>query len=84
MAKSREPVAEISAMKFEAAVAELERIVQLMEGSTLPLEDSIAAYQRGTELLRHCQQQLDSAEARLRVLDGDTLKPLNLETGSGT
>ena len=35
---------------FEAALAELEKIVQSMEAGTLPLEQSLAAHQRGIEL----------------------------------
>jgi exodeoxyribonuclease VII small subunit len=54
--------ATIGELKFEAALAELEQIVQNMEGGRLPLEESLAAYRRGSELLRHCQQQLSDAE----------------------
>ncbi len=67
-------------MKFEAALAELEAIVQNMEGGNLSLEDSIAAYRRGSALLAHCQQQLNDAERKIQILDDGVLRdfdPLN-------
>jgi exodeoxyribonuclease VII small subunit len=61
---------------YEAAVAELEGLVARMEGGTLSLEESLAAYRRGAALVAFCQQQLERVEQQVRVLDGDTLKPL--------
>ena len=61
-------------LKFEAALAELEQIVQNMEGGRLPLEESLAAYRRGSELLRHCQQQLSTAERQIQILENGTLR----------
>ena len=59
----------IADMKFETALAELEAIVQGMEGGGLELEASIAAYRRGMALLKHCQQQLVDAEGQIRILE---------------
>lgn len=61
---------------YEAAVAELEELVARMEGGALSLEESLAAYRRGAALVAFCQQQLEKVEQQVRVLDGDTLKPL--------
>ncbi|RKP47653.1 exodeoxyribonuclease VII small subunit [Trinickia fusca] len=61
---------------YEAAVAELEGLVARMEGGTLSLEESLAAYRRGAALVAFCQQQLEKVEQQVRVLDGETLKPL--------
>lgn len=68
-------------MKFEAALAELEQLVGSMEAGQLPLEESLAAYRRGVELLQHCQKQLEDAEEKLRVLDGGLLRPLDIDQG---
>lgn len=73
---SESPYSAAAPMTFEAAVAELESIVHAMEGSKLPLEDALSSYQRGIELLRHCQGALSAAEQRIRVLEGDTLRDL--------
>lgn len=54
---------------FETALAELEKIVSGMESGQLPLEDALAAYKRGTELLKFCQQKLSDAEQQVRVLN---------------
>jgi exodeoxyribonuclease VII small subunit len=67
---------------FEAAVAELESLVAKMEDGALPLEASLAAYARGATLLKYAQGQLEAAEAKLKVLDGDVLKTLNLNDDS--
>ena len=64
-------------LKFEAALAELEKLVASMEAGQLPLEESLAAYRRGAELLQHCQRQLADAEEKVRVLDNGTLRPLD-------
>jgi exodeoxyribonuclease VII small subunit len=61
---------------YEAALAELEALVGRMEGGALSLEESLGAYRRGATLVAFCQQQLEKVEQQVRVLDGDTLKPL--------
>ncbi|MBS0321249.1 MAG: exodeoxyribonuclease VII small subunit [Proteobacteria bacterium] len=59
---------------FEAALAELESIVETMEGGTLPLKESLAAYKRGAELLQYCQGVLKAAEQEIQVLDKGVLR----------
>lgn len=76
-APSKSPAAAAENLKFEAALAELEKLVASMEGGQLPLEESLAAYKRGSELLQHCQRQLADAEEKVRVLDNGTLRPLD-------
>ena len=61
-------------LTFEAALAELEQVVADMEGGKLPLEESLAAYQRGAELLRQCRSRLDDAQQQVRILEDNTLK----------
>ncbi len=69
-------------MKYEAALSELEQIVQHMEGGLLPLEESISAYRRGSELLKHCQQQLSDAERKIQVLEEGTLRDFDADDGA--
>ena len=71
----------ISELKFEAALAELELIVQSMEGGRLALEESIAAYRRGSELLKHCQQQLSDAESKIQILENGVLRDFDISAG---
>jgi len=61
-------------VSFETALEELEAILARMEDGKLPLEESLAAYQRGTELLKFCESRLSAAQARIAVLDGETLR----------
>ena len=62
---------------FETALAELESLVAAMEDGSLPLEQSLAAYRRGVELTRVCQDRLAQAEQQVKVLEGDLLRPLD-------
>ena len=59
---------------FEAAMAELESIVERMEDGQLPLEESLSAYQRGFLLLKYCEQVLGDAQQRIRILEEGELK----------
>lgn len=70
----------IADMKFETALAELESIVQSMEGGKLELEASISAYRHGMELMKHCQAQLADAEAQIRILENDQFKDVDRVT----
>ena len=66
--------AEEISSSFEAALKELEAIVQAMEAGEAPLEESLTAYERGLALLKHCQDTLTSAERRLKILEDGTLR----------
>lgn len=59
---------------FEAALTELEKIVESMEGGEMPLEQSLAAYKRGAELLKFCQAALRDAQQQVKVLEDNVLK----------
>lgn len=60
---------------FESTISELESIVQEMENGSLSLEQSLAAYERGTALLRHCQNVLNKAEQSIRVVENGATNP---------
>lgn len=57
--------ADIAALSFEQALAELEKIVSELESGQAPLEASIEKYERGARLKAHCEAKL--AQAKLRV-----------------
>ncbi|QLG87208.1 exodeoxyribonuclease VII small subunit [Chitinibacter bivalviorum] len=61
---------------YEAGVAELDALIAQMEGGQLPLEASLAAYQRGTELLRFCESKLAAAEQQVKILEAGELKAM--------
>jgi exodeoxyribonuclease VII small subunit len=58
----------IEALPFEKALAELEDIVRRLERGDVPLEDSIAIYERGEALKKHCESLLKKAEARIEKI----------------
>ncbi|MFM9913986.1 MAG: exodeoxyribonuclease VII small subunit [Methylophilaceae bacterium] len=63
---------------FESALAELEALVTQMENGQLALEQSLAAYKQGAELLKFCQAALQDAEQQVRVLTAqNTLQKLD-------
>lgn len=62
-------------VSFEEAMAELATLVAQMEAGQLPLEASVAAYARGSELVKFCAAQLEKVESQVKVLEGDMLKP---------
>ena len=53
---------------FESAIAELEKIVKQLEEGDLPLETSLALFERGVTLSRYCHDQLGAAQRRIEVL----------------
>ncbi len=76
---------DVAEMSFEAAMAELEKVVGQLERGDVPLEDSIKLYERGAKLKAHCGAKLKEAEEKIAVitLDGDGnaagLKPLDVD-----
>ena len=73
--------ASIKTLPFEKALAELEDIVRRLERGDVPLEDSIAIYERGEALKKHCEQLLKKAEARIEKI---TIGPDGAASGNGS
>ncbi len=70
------PMAKAATPKdFESALAELEKIVVQMESGKLSLEDSLAAYERGANLLNYCRDAISRAEQQVQVLENGVMKP---------
>ncbi len=70
--KGKENIPEdIAAMNFEVALAELEGIVQDLEGGQVDLDASIALYSRGALLKRHCEAKLNAASERVEKIVAD-------------
>lgn len=67
MAKSATPKAP-PAVDFEHSLDELEQLVTKMEEGELSLDESLASFERGVGLYRDCQQALEKAELRVRLL----------------
>ncbi len=68
------------ALTFEKALEELDALVHRMEDGRLPLEESLAAYQRGAELIKFCESRLTDAQARIAILEGDALQDLKTDS----
>jgi exodeoxyribonuclease VII small subunit len=59
----------IDELTFEQAFAELEESVRALERGDLPLEESLALYERGQELAAHCAKLLDEAELKIAQIE---------------
>ena len=66
---------------FEKLFSELEEAVAKLEAGDLALDDSLALFQRGTELAKKCAAMLDQAELRVKELSprGEELEMEDLE-----
>lgn len=62
---------EIGAMSFEEAMSSLEGIVGQLESGRVNLEESIALYERGAALRKHCEEKLKAAEMRVEQIMQD-------------
>ena len=60
--------------RFEDALSELERLVQAMEGSKLPLDTLLDNYRRGAQLLELCRARLQAVEVQVKLLEDGQLK----------
>ena len=63
---------------FEKSLDELEQLVTRMEHGDLSLDDSLASFERGVALYRNCQNALEQAELRVRLL----LDPSDTDSGT--
>ena len=59
---------DVKKLSFERAIEELEGIVKRLEDGKVPLEESVAIYERGEALKRRCEELLAQAEARVNKL----------------
>jgi exodeoxyribonuclease VII small subunit len=80
----QEVSAEVAAMSFEDALAELEQIVRRLEAGQVKLDEAIQCYERGALLKRHCEQKLNEAQQRIdRIVIGPdgavAAQPLKLD-----
>lgn len=71
--------ADLKRLPFEKAIEELESIVTKLEGGKVPLEESVAIYERGEALKRRCEELLRLAEARVEKI---TLNAQGKPTGT--
>ena len=71
---------DVGQLSFERAIEELETIVKRLEEGKVPLEESLAIYERGEALKRRCEELLRLAEARVEKITLDAAgKPIGAE-----
>jgi exodeoxyribonuclease VII small subunit len=65
-------LSDVNKLPFERAIEELETIIKRLEEGKVPLEESVAIYERGEALKRRCEELLKAAEARVEKITLDT------------
>lgn len=74
----------VESLSFREAMAELDRIVSVLESNTLELEESLKAYERGVALMRDLKARLDNAHQKVDVLMGQLDAPADDTTTDTT
>ena len=75
MAKTKSTQKPVEELSYEEALAELEGIVESLEGEQSPLEDSMKLFERGQALVTHCGALLESAQLKVQKLLGESVIP---------
>tara|TARA_B100000886_G_scaffold143059_1_gene97168 strand:+ start:370 stop:594 length:225 start_codon:yes stop_codon:yes gene_type:complete len=67
---------EDSKKNFESSLKELETIIEVLEDENINLEDSVRSFEKGVNLVKECQKQLQNAELKVKKLldDGSSLE----------
>jgi exodeoxyribonuclease VII small subunit len=65
---------------FEGALEELEQVVEQLESGDLPLDDSLAAFEKGVSLVKFCNHKLNEVEKKVELLIKDKEGKLQLKT----
>jgi exodeoxyribonuclease VII small subunit len=74
----------VADMSFEDAMRALEKVVSDLERGDVALEESIALYQRGAELKKHCETKLKAAEEKVaQITLGEDGAPIGLKPVEG-
>ena len=55
-------------LTFETAISRLEEIVKALESGNTPLDNSLSLFEEGVSLMKYCNQKLDTAEQKVRIL----------------
>lgn len=71
---STSPNAPLLPATYELALQELEGLISSLESGQLPLDQLLAGYQRGAQLLTFCRSKLETVENQVKVLEGTELK----------
>ena len=69
----KKPAAEPAS--YEQALEELEQLVGRIESGQMPLDQLLAGYQRGADLLANCRGKLEAVQNQIQVLDNGVLQP---------
>lgn len=58
-------------LTLEEAFEKLDGMLERLEDRELPLEDAFRLYQQGMEILKHCNEKIDTVEKKIQIMNGD-------------
>ncbi len=79
MAKTKSTQKAVEELSYEEALAELESIVESLEGEQSPLEDSMKLFERGQALAAYCSAYLENAQLKVYKLVGESVSQFEEE-----
>ena len=79
MAKTKSTQKVVEELSYEEAIAELESIVESLEGEQSPLEDSMKLFERGQALAAYCSAYLENAQLKVYKLVGESVSQFEEE-----
>jgi len=74
-----EKLTPVKKLNYEQAFAELEKVVAELEAEERSLDESLAQFERGQALAKHCSALLEKAELKIQQISGEDLIPLDVE-----
>jgi len=74
-----EKLTPVKNLNYEQAFAELEKVVAELEAEERSLDESLAQFERGQALAKHCSDLLEKAELKIQQISGEDLIPLDVE-----
>ncbi len=80
MAKSKSTPKPVEELSYEEALAELEQVVDSLEGEQSPLEEAMKLFERGQALAARCSALLESAQLKVQKLSDESLIPFEEES----
>ncbi|MCD7735859.1 MAG: exodeoxyribonuclease VII small subunit [Lachnospiraceae bacterium] len=58
-------------LSLEDSFKKLDEVLERLEDREIPLEDAFTLYQQGLELLRRCNEKIDTVEKKILIMNGD-------------
>ena len=69
-------------ISFEEATQELEKVINMLEGGDLSLEDSLTEFSKGIELYKHCYDMLNKVDGKVKIILGNDSEEIDFDAST--